>query len=170
MTELIPSPASALVALDLWRGEDVAGLETVLGFALPDPGKAVPVGSGYVLRVGPWRWWLDGDGFDGRAIASALGERGAVTPLGGAWRRVRLVGDDWRGLLMLSGLFDAEGPSFGAGSVASTLLCHAPCCVHVLPDAVAEVYVPSSLAEHCLAEWEKAGWKTRLAAPAIWSA
>ncbi len=155
MTELRISPAATLFALDLW--DDVP---TLGDMALPGPGRAATGAMGTVLRVGRRRWWLDGAGGD---IAAEIGDRGAMTPIGGGWTRVRLIGD-WRDLVMRSGMFDAESPAFGMGQVAVTPLCHAPCVIHVWTDDTAEVLVAASFSRHCLAHWRDLGWSERVSA------
>jgi sarcosine oxidase gamma subunit len=132
-------PAGALYALDLW--DDAAP-------GLPGPGRS----QDGVLRVGPRRWWIDG------TMPPDPGDRGVITAIGGGWTRVTLIGATWRDLIMHAGLIDAEHPDFGPGSVAVTTLSHADCVIHVRGPAQCEVFVPSSLAEHCLGHWRALGW------------
>ncbi len=154
VTEYTIAPAGMLLSLDMW---DARG--AMLGaIALPGPGRSHAAAGGTILRVGPKRWWLDGAGFDAVEATAALEGRGVVTPNAGGWRRVTLNGD-WRDLVMQSGLFDAETPAFGPGSVAMTTLCHAPCVLHVLGEDMCEVFVPASYAGHVLAHWQHCGWR-----------
>ena len=154
VTEFTVGPAQTLLSLDLWTAQD-ARLGDV---ALPGPGRAGSAAGGTILRIGPRRWWLDGAGFVAADAAAAVGDHGVVTPNAGGWLRVRLSGD-WRDLIMQSGLFDAEDPAFGPGSVAMTPLCHAPCVLHVLSHTTCEVFVPASYAGHVLAHWRGIGWQ-----------
>jgi heterotetrameric sarcosine oxidase gamma subunit len=154
VTEFSVRAAPQLLALDLWSVTDAR-----LGdIALPGPGRVLQAEGGAVLRVGPRRWWLDGEGFAAADVTSALGERGAVTPVGGGWNRVTLQGD-WRDLVMQSGMFDAENRTFAAGSVAVTPLCHAPCVVRPIGDAQCDVLVAASYTAHCLGHWRHLGWQ-----------
>jgi len=157
-TDMVISPAHTLLSLDMWdaRGAKLGDI------VLPAAGRAVTAAGGTILRVGPKRWWLDGAGFVASDVVAALEGRGVVTPNAGGWRRVRLTGD-WRDLIMQSGLFDAEDPAFGPGSVAMTTLCHAPCVVHVLAEDTCQVFVPASYAGHVLAHWQHLGWQQGMA-------
>ncbi len=151
VTDMVVTPAETLLSLDLWDARDA-----YLGdIALPAPGRALSTAGGMILRVGPKRWWLDG-AFVAADVTAVLAGRGVVTPNAGGWRRVRLT-RDWRDLIMQSGLFDAETPAFGPGSVAMTALCHAPCVLHVVAENTCEVFVPASYAGHVLAHWEHLG-------------
>ena len=157
MTELLVSPAETLLSLDMWDGRGA----TLGDIVLPAPGRAQTAAGGTILRVGPKRWWLDGAGFVAADVTAVLDDRGVVTPNAGGWLRVRMTGD-WRDLIMQSGLFDAENPGFGPGSVAMTPLCHAPCVLHVVADAKCEVFVPASYAGHVLAHWHGLGWQQEM--------
>jgi heterotetrameric sarcosine oxidase gamma subunit len=171
VTEMIVSPAGALLALDLWDAADDAAATAALGLTLPGPGRAETGAAGAVLRLGPRRWWLDGAGFAQDAIAPALNGTGAVTAVDGGWVRVRLAGAGWRALMMESGLIDAEDPGFDPGSVAVTHLCHARCVIHVRAATRCEVFVPASYADHCLAQWRASGWQqaSGVTGACVWS-
>lgn len=159
VTEMIVSPAHALLALDLWDAADHAAASDAVGVILPGPGQALALSSGAVLRVGPRRWWLDGTSLDAGVLAEALHGSGTVTPVEGGWVRVQLAGAGWRDLVMESGLIDAETARFGPGTVAVTMLCHARCVIHVRAALRCEVLVPASYAEHCLEQWREMGWQ-----------
>lgn len=159
VTELTVSPAGALLALDLWDAADTPAASQALGLDLPGPGRAHVGTAGTIMRLGPRRWCLDGAGF---ALAPALGGCGVVTAIGGGWTRVQLHGAGWRDLVMECGLIDAENPEFGPGSVAASLLCHVRCVIHVREPAQCDVFVPSSYADHCLAQWLGMGWQHRV--------
>lgn len=79
-----------------------------------------PVENGIrLLQVEPRRWWLIGAGERADDIAARIADSGAATPVGGGLVRATLSGPGWRTLLMVSGCFDAEDPSFGIGQVAA---------------------------------------------------
>ena len=158
MTDMIVGPAGALLSLDVWAVADDGAASTVLGAALPGPGRAESCAAGTVLRIGPRRWWLDGAPFSADAIAQGLNGTGTVTSVAGGWVRVQLIGPAWRDLVMECGLIDAEAPDFGPGTVAVTVLSHARCVLHVCSPAQCNVYVPASYAGHCLAQWRDLGW------------
>jgi len=158
VTEMIVGPAGPLFALDVWDVADDAAASASVG-ALPGPGQAAVDAAGAVLRVGPRRWWLAGEGFVPDAITSALQGTGVVTAVEGGWVRVRLSGAGWRALVMESGLIDAEDPGFGPGSVAVTPLCHVRCVLHVRSATQCDVFVPSSYADNCLSQWRASGWQ-----------
>lgn len=142
MIELTTQPAGALSVLDMWHGATfVAG-----DVALPGPGRALPLGDGHVLCVGPRRWWLDG-------VALAVPAEGAITAIGGGWTRARITGPGWRTMLMQGALFDAEHPDFGPGCVATALFAHAGVVVHVRAAEAIDLFVPATLADHVLALW-----------------
>lgn len=146
------APAGPIHALDLW---DAAGPEraaAALGFALPAPGRSAGDGQLRALRLKPAVWWLDGP-LDPAALEQALAGTGAVTAIGGGLVRVRLEGAGWRALLMRDAVFDAEDPAFGPGCCAATLIAHVPVRLHVLAEAVCEVFVPASMAGHVLPGW-----------------
>ncbi len=155
MTEMLVSPAGALMALDLWRADDDAAASGALGVAMPGPGRAAVGWAGTIMRVGPRRWWLDLAEF----AQATLNGSGVVTAIGGGWTRVRLDGAGWRDLIMQCGLIDAEHSDFGPGSVVTTLLCHVRCVLHVRAATQCDVFVPASYTEHCLSQWRTLGWR-----------
>ncbi len=161
VTEMIVSPAGALLSLDLWDAGEDAAASTALGVVLPGPGRAQALPSGAALRLGPRRWWLDSDSVDTSALAKALNGFGTVTPVEGGWVRVQLAGNGWRDLIMESGLIDAEATEFGPGTVAVTPLCHVRCVIHVQAATRCEVFVPASYSGHCLTQWREMGWQQR---------
>ena len=120
-------PAGDVIVLDLWAG------------ALPDLGDVA------LMQVEPQRWWLLNPGNALEAIETAIGEHGALTPIGGGLMRAALTGAGWRAQLMISGLFDAENPAFGPDCCAATQLHHAPVWIDVLGEDAADVYFPASL-------------------------
>lgn len=152
-------PAGALWALALWGGGAAAEARVAeaLGCPLPAPGRAAGDADRFALRLEPAVWWVGGAGLDAAAIETTLAGDGALTAIGGGFRRVRLAGPGWRGLLMIGGVFDAEAPAFAPGCVASSLIEHVQVRLHVVAEAVCEAYVPASHAEDLLHFWEQGG-------------
>jgi len=144
-------PPTALIALDVWADGPaaIARLSAALGGTLPPSGGATALAGGWrAIRAEPALWWLCGplDGLDDQlaSVAAALDEDGAATDLSGAFVRLRVGGPDWREVLMIGGVFDAEDPAFGPGSTAGTILHHTSVRYDVTaPDAV-EIYVAPS--------------------------
>lgn len=159
VTEMMVSPSGALLALDLWNADETSVASAALGLALPGPGRAETGLMGTAMRLGPRRWWLDGNGFSAATLSAALQGTGIVTPVEGGWTRVQLAGAGWRELVMESGLIDAEHPAFGPGAVTISLLCHARCVIHVPGPNRCEVFVPASYSDHCLSQWREMGWQ-----------
>lgn len=120
------APASDVVVLDMW-GE---GLPDLLGV--------------HALQVEPQRWWLIDAGEKLGPIAKALGNRGALVPIGGGLMRATLTGPGWRATLMISGVFDAESPNFKAGDCAATLIHQCSVWIDVVNEGKAQVYFPAS--------------------------
>lgn len=129
------APAGEVIVLDLWAG------------ALPELGDVA------VMQVEPRRWWLLDPGSALAEIETALGDRGALTAIGGGLLRAALAGPGWRAQLMISGLFDAEDPAFGPGHCAATQLHHALVWIDVLSQDAAHVYFPASLHDDLLHLW-----------------
>lgn len=129
------APAADVIVLDLWSG------------TLPALGDVA------VMQVEPQRWWLLDPGSALPKIAAALGESGALTPIGGGLMVAALAGPGWRAQLMIGGLFDAEDPAFGPGRCAATQLHHAPVWIDVLSENAANVYFPASLLDDMRNLW-----------------
>ena len=129
------APAGDVIVLDLWAG------------TLPALGEVA------IMQVEPQRWWLFGPGSALAEIEAALGENGALTPIGGGLMCATLTGPAWREQLMISGLFDAEDPAFGPGQSAATRLHHAPVWIDVLSEDAANVYFPASLLDDMRHLW-----------------
>lgn len=130
------APAGDLLVLDLW-GADAPPAETTIR----------------LLQVEPKRWWLIGAGERAADIAARIADSGTLTPIGGGLVRATLSGPGWRTLLMVSGCFDAEDPSFGVGQVAATTIHHVPVWIAVTGDATCEVYMASSYASALTNLW-----------------
>lgn len=138
-----------LHVLELWGDPKPAAkrIAKVLGHDLPRAGRA----EGQVLRSGPATWLVEGDD---AALAAALGDDGALTPVGGGLVRVRLSGPAWRNLLMEGSLFDAEDPEFAPSCVATALIEHVTVTLRVESADACLVYVPASHAADLLHFWQ----------------
>ena len=75
------APTGEVIVLDLWAG------------TLPTLGEVA------MMQVEPQRWWLFGPGSALAEIEAALGENGALTPIGGGLLRASLIGLGWRAQL-----------------------------------------------------------------------
>ncbi len=151
-------PPECLLALELWG--DRAGVEARLGAPLPLSGKSADAGERRVLWWEPGIWLVRA-GAEARTalertVAEALVAEGAVTDLSGGFVRIRLSGSLWRELLMIGGVFDAESPTFGPGSVAGTVIHHMPVRLDVVSQETADAYVPPSYAEDLMEHWTHA--------------
>ena len=121
------APAGDVVVLDMWR-------------------EAAPLLHGVrAIQVEPRRWWLINAGSKIEAVTKALGENGAITPIGGGLMRATLTGPGWRSQLMISGVFDAENPAFKPGNCAATIIGHVSVWIDVISDETAHVYFAASL-------------------------
>jgi heterotetrameric sarcosine oxidase gamma subunit len=129
--------AGDVIALDLWDDGDAPALSADIA----------------LLRVEPRRWWLLGAGAHDAELAAAVGDRGAWAPIGGGLVRATLTGPGWRALLMVAGLFDAEDPGFGPGSVASTVIHHVPVRIAVASETACDVYCAASYAPALIELW-----------------
>ncbi len=135
---LTVAPAGDVVAIDLWKD------------ATPDFRETRAV------RVEPRRWWLIDAGGDADALAAALREDGAATPIGGGLMRATMTGAGWRQLLMIGGVFDAEDASFGPGDCAATIIHQVPVWIAPVADDCAEVFFAASYASGLVAFWRAA--------------
>ena len=148
VTLLQPAP---LAILELWGDPRPAAarLAKALGHGLPAAGRW----EGSVLRLSPTTWLVEGAD---DTLASALGEDGALTEVGGGYARVRISGPGWRALLMESALFDAENPDFAEGCVATTIIEHVTVTLKVESADACLVLVPASHARDLLELWNRA--------------
>lgn len=151
-------PAGGLWALALWSGGEAAQarLAVAFGWPLPTPGRAAGDAARFALRLEPALWWVGGERLDRAATEAALAADGALTAIGGGFRRVRLAGAGWRSLLMVGGVFDAEAPAFAPGCVASTVIEHVQVRLHVVAEGACDAYVPASHAADLLHFWTEA--------------
>ena len=129
------APARDILVLDLWEGQPpaLAGVR--------------------ILPVERRRWWLLGATAAAADLVAAIGERGALAPIGGGMMRATLTGPGWRALLSVSGVFDSAQASFPPGAVAATILHHVPVWIAVTPDDACEVYVAASYTPSLTALW-----------------
>jgi hypothetical protein len=56
---------------------------------------------------------------------------------------------------MIGGVFDAESPSFGPGSMAGTVIHHMPVRLDVVSEGAVDAYVPPSYADDLLDHWRR---------------
>jgi heterotetrameric sarcosine oxidase gamma subunit len=148
-------PAAPLYALEIWsHAQEVAKrVEAALGFTLPVMGRSAGSANLCLIRFEPTVWLVEGDV---SALPPLLGEDGALTAVGGGIVRVRLSGPRWRALLMESGVFDAESPSFTSGCSAATIIDHVGVRLHVVSDDACDAYVPRSFSSGLVHFWEAA--------------
>ncbi len=135
--------------LDLWGDPKPAAarIAKALGHDLPRAGRA----TGTVLRTAPTSWLVEGDV---AALRGALGDDGALTPVGGGLIKVRLSGPQWRSLLMEGSLFDAESAQFAADCVATALIEHVTVTLRIESESACLAYVPASHAADLLHFWQ----------------
>lgn len=138
-----------LHVLELWGDPRPAAarIAAALGHELPRAGRA----AGAVLRTGPATWLAEGDV---AALRGALGDGGALAPVGGGLVRVRLAGPAWRSLLMEGSLFDAESAAFTVDCVATALIEHVTVTLRVESAEACLAYVPASHAADLLHFWQ----------------
>ncbi len=151
------APREALFLLEIWG--DPAAVETRLGAPLPASCRATAIDSARLIWWEPQTWLVraplaDQAGALAR-LTAALADDGAVTDLSGAFTRIAVTGPGWRDLLMIGGVFDAESPSFGSGSVAATLIHHLPVRLDVIGETAVEAYVAPSYVGGLLHHWTR---------------
>jgi len=149
------APREALFWLEIWG--DCAAVETRLKAPLPAPCRATTHGDVRLI------WWQPGvwlarlrlaDQAVGLArLGAALADDGAVSDISGAFTRITVSGRAWRDLLMIGGVFDAEAPSFGPGSVAGTVIHHLPVHLDVIGETQLEAYIAPSYVADLLERW-----------------
>ena len=121
------APAGDVAVLDMW-------------------GDGAPLLYGVrAMQVEPRRWWLVDTGDKIEAITKALGENGAITPIGCGLMRATLTCPGWRFQLMISGMFDAENSAFKPGDCAATIIGHVSVWIDVISAETAHVYFAASL-------------------------
>ncbi len=148
-------PAAPLFAFEIWSNpvEAAQRFEAAFGARLPASGSSLQLADLLLIRYEPTVWLAEGN-IGG--LAEILGTDGSLTAIGGGIVRVRLSGTGWRSLLMAGGVFDAEAPSFAAGSSAATLIDHVGVRLYVESDDACLAYVPLSYAHDLVHFWELA--------------
>jgi heterotetrameric sarcosine oxidase gamma subunit len=154
-TTITESPTPAVITFELWSDAAAARVGEALGGALPVQNRSAVVGQSWrALHVEPTSWWLIGplESADTtlEQLEWALQKDGAAAELSGGLSRLCLRGPDWRGLLMIGGVFDAESAAFGPGCTAGSLLHHIGVRYDVVADDEAHVYVARSYADDLL--------------------
>jgi heterotetrameric sarcosine oxidase gamma subunit len=144
-------PPAPLAVLELWGDPRPTAkrLAKALGHPLPAAGRW----EGNILRLSPTSWLVEAAD---EALATALGEGGALTEVGGGYARVRIAGAGWRALLMESALFDAENPEFGPGCTATVMIEHVAVTLKVESTDACLALVPASHARDLIALWNRA--------------
>ncbi|WP_373475863.1 hypothetical protein [Sphingorhabdus sp.] len=157
MTDVTVSnlPSAPLWAFEIWSNPDAvaARFAAATGFALPKMGTSGGNDALRLIRYEPTVWLAEGDA---TPLPSILDTDGALTAIGGGVTRVLLSGGGWRRLLMEGGVFDAECPTFAAGSSAATIIDHVNIRLHVLNEDACLAYVPLSYAEGIIHFWQEA--------------
>ncbi len=151
----------ALFLVETWGcGAAVERRLAAAGIAAPAPCRSASAGDLRLMWWEPNTWLIRAPKplRDETAVrlTEALAVDGAVTDVSGAFVRVRVEGALWRSLLMIGGVFDAESPSFGPGSVAGTVIHHLPVRLDVIDAGAADAYVPPSYAADLLHHWTAA--------------
>lgn len=169
-TTVEATPPAALIAFDLWSNPGAAEgrIGEALGGRLPGPGRSAALADAWrAIRVEPTVWWLAGPPETLPAtvarLESALQADGAATDLTGGFARLRLVGPNWRELLMIGGVFDAESADFGPDSTVGTLLHHIGVRYDVVAEDEVHIHVAPSYADDLLRHLRAAA--SRLAGP-----
>lgn len=137
-TTVFIAPAADLVALDLWAGDP--------------PDLAIT----RAFRVEPSHWWLVDAGEGLAAIATALGDRGALTAFGGGFVRATITGPGWRELLSVSSLIDTDEAAMPLGSFTSTVIHHVPVRIAVAGTDRCELFFAASYASTLSQLWQGA--------------
>lgn len=155
----LAAPPEALLRLELWAqtGPVSRRFEVGFGAPLPGPGRAMTTGTQRVIWREPGAWMIrtplaERDTLQDH-LGAIAGEAGAVMDISGAAVRCALRGRDWRVLLTYGGVFDAEAPAFGPGSVAGTVIEHIAVRFDVIADDQVDAYVAPSYAEDLFSYW-----------------
>jgi heterotetrameric sarcosine oxidase gamma subunit len=147
-------PPATLLALEIWGAQ--AAVERGLGASLPQSCRSADLNGSRWLWWEPGVWLVRGDAERLRSsLEDAVGDHGAVTNLSGGFVRIGVMGALWRDLLMIGGVFDAESPSFGPGSIAGTVIHHMPVRLDVIGEDAVEAYVPPSYAGDLMHHWTR---------------
>jgi heterotetrameric sarcosine oxidase gamma subunit len=149
------APPAAVIALDVWSGSEIAhkAVAIALGGGLPPLNRSAWLSGGWrATRIEPSVWWLIGPLEDLQPqlarLVAALDQHGGATDLSGGVATLVVTGEQWRELLMIGGVFDAEAGDFGAGRTAGTLLDHVGVRYDVIDDDEVHIHLAPSYADH----------------------
>ncbi|MBC7519672.1 MAG: hypothetical protein H7268_01050 [Sandarakinorhabdus sp.] len=147
-----------LFRLALWNDAGRARIGDGLGAALPGPCRSIMAGTERLLWLEDRHWLVACANADAAAVLNRVqglvGDDGTVTEVGAALVGRCITGTGWRELLMIGGVFDAENPGFGPGSVARTIMHHSPLLIDVVAETRVHAYVPASYAGEFFAFWD----------------
>ncbi len=149
--EIAILPPEPLTQIEIWG--DLAAVEHLLGAALPTAGRSMTQNGSRVMWWEPKVWLVRGTSTD---FAEVLAEESAAIDVTGAFSRLRITGPDWRELLMIGGVFDAESPTFGPDCIAGTVIHHLPVRLDVIDAQTVDAYTPPSYAAELAHHWEVA--------------
>ncbi len=153
-----PEP-SRVLRFETWSGHKAAEarLAKAMGGSLPGICKSADLGAARLIWVEQNAWLVRTSPADGdqtlATLTTALGKDGSATDMSGALRRLRISGPSWRTLLTIGGVFDAESPTFGPGSMAGTLIAHSPVRYDVISEDCVDAYTPPSYAPDLFGFW-----------------
>jgi heterotetrameric sarcosine oxidase gamma subunit len=152
-------PPEPLVQIEVWG--DLAAVERRLGASLPRAGQSITLNGARVMWWEPKVWLVRGPYPD---LADILADDGAAIDVTGAFSRLRITGGDWRELLMIGGVFDAESPAFAPDCIAGTVIHHLPVRLDVIDAQTVDAYTPPSYAAELAHHWEVAAGRIGLRA------
>lgn len=155
---LTPITGQTLFRLALWNDAAAARIGAGLGTQLPAPCRSHTIEALRLLWLETGHWLIacaSADAHSARQrLESLAGTDGSLVEVGAALAGRAITGAGWRDLLMVGGVFDAENPGFGPGSVARTIMHHSPLLIDVIAADHVNAYVPASHAEEFFAFWD----------------
>ncbi len=159
VTELALTPIIGHAMLRLVR------LDAAQHPGLPPPGRAVDSAGCRIRWVEPGHWLATGQPAALAAIAVDVDL--ARFDVSGSLTGMAVIGEGWRELLMIGGVFDAEARTFGPGCIARTIMHHTPLLIDCIGDDRVEAWVPPSHAAEFFDFWHNtvARRGRRLSAP-----
>ena len=147
-----------LFRLALWNDAASQRIGAGLGTTLPGPCRATTIAGLRWLWLELGHWLCTCATADAEAqrerLETLVGSDGSLVEVGAALVGRRVTGSGWRALLMIGGVFDAEDPGFGPGSVARTTMHHCPLLIDVITEDCIHAYVPTSYAAEFFAFWD----------------
>ncbi len=149
--EITILPSEPLVQVEIWG--DLAAFERRLGATMPTARRSTTLNGSRIMWWEPKVWLVRGTSTD---FAEVLAEDGAAIDVTGAFSRLRITGQDWRELLMIGGVFDAESPAFARDRIAGTLIHHLPVRLDVIDPETVDAYTPPSYAAELAHHWHAA--------------